>query len=533
MDCTATRIDYKSTGILSGLVTDYLQQSPQLQDFYAYSPNWEGFEQALASRQNFATDRKALHQHLQEQYKAVDISASVKENIEALLRSNTFTILTAHQPNLFTGPLYFLFKILHVIRLAEEAGKRYVGTRFVPVYYMGNEDADFDELGHFFMEGQRHQWETRQTGAVGYMKVDDALLQLLTRVEGQLAVLPHGVELLTAMKQFFQKGTRIQDAMLHLVNYLFGEYGLIVIIPDSPALKRQMIPVFEKELFEEGASTVVLQTATKLGEAGYKVQANPREINLFYLTEGIRNRIEKDGDEFIVHQTDLRFSAEQMRKELQENPERFSPNVILRGIYQELILPNISFVGGGGETAYWLQLRGLFDASRVPFPQLILRNSFLLISAKQQAVLDKIRIEPDQLFQGRETLFQWMVRRESTHELTLNGKLEKATALYNEIVAQAAEVDRTLVAHVEALKTRAIEKLEQLEKKMLRAEKRKFSDTRRQLETIFQQLFPRDGLQERVENFMPFYARHGREWIRQLYKASLAMDQQFTVLHCD
>src|SRR5690606_35799354 len=130
-------------------------------------------------------------------------------------------------------------------------------------------------------------------------------------------------------------------------------------------------------------------------------------------------------------------------------------------------------------------LRGLFDASGVPLPQLVLRNSFLLISAKQQAVLDKIRIEPDQLFQGRETLFQWMVRRESPHELTLKGKLEQATALDNEIVAQAAEVDRTLVAHVEALKTRAIEKLEQLEKKMLRAEKRKFSDTRRQLETIF------------------------------------------------
>ena len=533
MDCKASRINYKSTGILSGLVMDYLHQSPQLQGFYTYTPDWEGFEHALENRLAFSTDRKALHQHFQEQYASLELSASVKENMDALLQPNTFTIVTAHQPNLFTGPLYFLFKILHVIRLAEEAGKRYEGKRFVPVYYMGNEDADFEELGHFTMDGEKYVWDTRQTGAVGYMKVDDALLQLLTRVEGQLAVLPHGVELLSAMKQFFHKGTRIQDAMLRLVNYLFGEYGLLVIIPDSPALKRQMIPVFEKELFEEGASTVVLETATKLGESGYKVQANPREINLFYLAEGIRNRIEKDGDDFIVHQTELRFSAEQMRNELQEHPERFSPNVILRGIYQERILPNIAFVGGGGETAYWLQLRRLFDASGVPFPQLILRNSFLLLSAKQQAVLDKIRIKPDQLFQGRELLFQWMVRRESTNELTLNGKLEKATALYNEIVAQAAEVDRTLVAHVEALKTRAIEKLEQLEKKMLRAEKRKFSDTRRQLETIFQQLFPRDGLQERVENFMPFYARHGREWIRQLYQASQAMDQQFTVLHCD
>lgn len=532
MDCTATRLDYEATGILSGIVMDHLHQSPRLRDFYSYAPNWDGFERALLARKKMATDRQSLYQHLTQQYATVEVADPVKANIESLLSPHTFTIVTAHQPNLFTGPLYFLFKILHVIRLAEDAALRFEGTRFVPVYYMGNEDADFDELGHFFMGGEKYSWATRQSGAVGYMKVDDGLLQLLARVEGQLGVLPHGTELMTAMKRFFQKGARIQDAMLQLVNFLFGEYGLLVIVADSPDLKRQMIPIFEKELFEEGASAMVLQTATRLGESGYRVQAHPREINLFYLAEGIRNRIEKDGDDFIVHQTDMRFSVEQMRAELQQHPERFSPNVILRGIYQELILPNIAFVGGGGETAYWLQLRSLFDSLNVPFPPLILRNSFLLLAAKQQSVLDKIRIRPDQLFQGKEVLFQWWVKRETSHELSLNGKLDKAAALYDDIVKQAAEVDRTLVAHVEALKARALEKLQQLETKMLRAEKRKFSDERRQLETIYEQLFPRDGLQERVENFMPFYARYGREWIRQLYKASQAMDQQFTILNC-
>ena len=530
MDCISTQVTYKQTGFFSHLMTDYLDQAPALRPFFGYDNTWNGFDEALKTRQTFAVNRAALQQHLLEQYSGLDLHTKVRENIQLLAQEHSYTIITAHQPNLLTGPLYFFYKILHAIRLAEDARKRHPRFRFVPVYYMGNEDADLDELGHFFLNGEKFNWETKQTGAVGRMTIDDALLKLINRAEGQVRVLPHGGPLMDRIKNIFTKGKQIQQATLELVNDLFGEYGLLVMIADSALMKQQAIPVFEKEIFEEGASAMVLQTTTRLEAAGYKVQAHPREINLFYLADGIRNRIEKNGDGFAVVNTDIRFSAAGMKEELYQHPERFSPNVILRGIYQETILPNVAFVGGGGETAYWLQLKSLFHAYKVFYPVLVVRNSFLLLAARQTKLLANMGIDPPQLFAGADELMQWLVKREAGDAVSLNGKLEQTIILYEQIKEQASRIDKSLAAHVDALKTKSIQKLSQLEKKMLRAEKRKYSSQKQQLETLFQSLFPNGGLQERVENFMTFYGQEGRGWIEKLYAASTSFDQRFTII---
>ncbi|MCR6718821.1 MAG: bacillithiol biosynthesis cysteine-adding enzyme BshC [Chitinophagaceae bacterium] len=414
--------------------------------------------------------------------------------------------------------------------MANDAEKRHPGFKFVPVYYMGNEDADLDELGHFFINGEKFNWETKQTGAVGHMKIDDALIRLITRAEGQIRVLPYGAELMDRLKRIFQKGKRIQQAMLELVNDLFSSFGLVVMIADSALMKSQVIPVFEKELFEDGASPLVVQTTTALDAAGYKVQAHPREINLFYLADGIRNRIEKQGGEYQVVNTALKFSADEIRTELHQHPERFSPNVILRGIYQESILPNVAFVGGGGETAYWLQLKSLFKAYNVFFPVLLVRNSFLLLSKKQDAALKNMNLDAPQLFQGAERLMEWLVKREAGGVVSISEKLEQASKLYDQLKEQATQIDKSLLSHIDALKTQTLAKLEQLEKKFIRAEKRNHSDQRRQLEGIISALFPNGGLQERVENFMPFYGKYGPAWLKNLYENSGSFEQDFCIV---
>lgn len=530
MDCTSTRISYKQTGLFSHLMVDYLDQVPPLRPFFEFENTWDGFDAALKSRQTFNTNREALVQHLNLQYEGLNPNEKVKANIQSLSLSTTFTVITAHQPNLLTGPLYFFYKIIHAIRLADDAEKRHPGFKFVPVYYMGNEDADLDELGHFIINGEKFNWETKQTGAVGHMKIDDALIRLITRVDGQIRVLPHGAELMDRLKRIFQKGKRIQQAMLELVNELFGEFGLVVMIADSALMKKQVIPVFEKELFEEGASPLVTQTTTALDAAGYKVQAHPRAINLFYLGDGIRNRIEKQGDEYQVVNTDIKFTADEIRTELHQHPERFSPNVILRGIYQESILPNVAFVGGGGETAYWLQLKSLFKAYNVFFPVLLARNSFLLLSKKQDTALQNMQLNASQLFLGAEKLMEWLVKRAAGDAVSITNKLEQASKLYDDLKVQATQIDKSLVSHIDALKTQSLTKLSQLEKKFLRAEKRKYSDQRRQLEGIFEALFPKGGLQERVENFMPFYGQFGADWLKNLYDKSGSFEQDFCIV---
>lgn len=532
MNCTAQRLKYQQTDAFSKIVLDYLDDAVQLRSFYSHRPNLEGIKKAIAYRKNFSTNRELLVQHLNMQYAGTESSTSVYENVELLLKESTFTVTTAHQPNLFTGPLYFLYKILHAIKLSEELKKEMPENNFVPVYYMGSEDADVDELAHFWLNGTKHEWQTEQSGAFGRFIVDKKLIQLIDAMSGELGVQPFGNEIIKKFRLYYKTGVSIQQATFQLINDLFGEYGLIVLIADAPLLKQQMSAVFEDELLNHNSSKLVAQTAKQLQEH-YKVQASGREINLFYLDEDIRERIEQTKDGYAVANTTITFTKEEIRNELKEHPERFSPNVILRGLYQETILPNIAFIGGGGEIAYWLELKSVFDNYKVPFPVLILRNSFLIVEKKWQAKLQKLNISSEQSFQSVETLLNLIVQKESTHALKLNGSLTAAENLYEQLKQQSAAVDITLAQHVDALKTKTIYRLHELEKKILRAEKRKFTEQQNQILQVKTALFPNNGLQERVDNFSSYYTKWGKEFMHQLYEHSLGLEQEFVVLLSD
>jgi bacillithiol biosynthesis cysteine-adding enzyme BshC len=533
MDCTTTKLSFKQTGYFSAIVNDYLQNAVALQPFYAARPNVEGVKQAITNRQAFTNNRQALVTGLQSQYKGLDKTVELEKNLDLLLQSTTFTITTAHQPNIFTGPLYFLYKIVHAIRLADSAKTLFPEYDFVPVYYMGSEDADLDELGHYFINEKKYSWQTKQTGAVGKMLVDDDLLALLNDTASQVGVQPFGQEIIDILKNAYIKGNTIQQATLSLVNTLFGRFGLVVLIPDNPVFKQQLIPVFKDDLLHHTALPLVEKTGKQLQEAGYKEQAHPREINLFYLADGIRNRIEKTSTGFKVVDTALHFTIDEMILELEQHPERFSPNVILRGIMQETLLPNILFVGGGGELAYWLQLQEVFAQYKVPFPVLLLRNSFLIFDSQQQKKLDKLGVADADIFLPETVLLNKLVKRDTTHDLSLAPALEQIKAQYQGIRQKAAAIDITLVQHVEALQTIALQKIEKLEKKMLRAEKRKFDTTKHQIEQLKKALFPNNNLQERVENFISFYARHGEAFIQLLHQHSPALESEFVLLQVD
>ena len=529
MDCTAQRLSYRQTGAFSKIVLDYLDDAEQLRSFYSQKPSWDGIEKAIASRENFSTNRKVLSEHLQQQYASVKMTEAVKKNIDLLLNENTFTITTAHQPNLFTGPLYFLYKILHAIKLAADCKQQFSQKSFVPVFYMGSEDADVDELAHFWLNGEKRAWKTGQSGAFGRFVVDKELVKLIDAMAGELGVHIYGDEIVNKLKTYYKVGVTIQQATFALVNDLFAEYGLIVLIADAALLKQQMIAVFEDEMLHHNSSKLVEQTAKQL-EQHYKVQAGGREINLFYLDEDLRERIEAKGDSYAVANTNITFTKDEMLKELREHPERFSPNVILRGLYQETILPNIAFIGGGGEIAYWLELKAVFDFYKVPFPVLVLRNSFLLIEEKWKEKMNKLELSVEESFRPAETLLYEIVLKTSSHTLKLNGSLSDAEALYEHLKKLVIAVDVTLGKHVESLKTKTIYRLQELEKKIIRAEKRKFDDQRRQIEQFKTALFPNNSLQERIDNFSAYYAKWGSGFIAELYKQSLGLEQEFVVM---
>jgi bacillithiol synthase len=525
----AHHLPYNQTASFSKIVTDYLDGADSLRPFYDEAPNLKGIRKKIDERQKTQTNRSILVEVLKEQYQSLPAMPQVSDNIDRLLSAKTFTVCTAHQPNLFTGPLYFIYKILHAIKLAAYLKEQFPECHFVPVYYMGSEDADFAELNHTYVDGKKLEWKKEQRGAVGRMIVDKTLVQLIDELEGQLSVEQNGAEVIALLRDAYMPGKTIQQATFELLNHLYGSYGLVVLIPDHPRLKAQMNAIFFDDLFNNQAYKVVEETSIKLDEL-YKAQAHPREINLFYLKDDIRERIEKKDDHFYVLNTEIAFTENELRTEFQDYPERFSPNVILRGIYQETILPNIAFIGGGGELAYWLQLKELFKHYKVPFPVLVLRNSFLVIEKKWQKKIEQLDLQLSDLFRKQEDLLTLLVKQKAEKPVSLNGNLEKAIALYEQIQQQATSVDQTLAKHVAAIKARSLTALEELEKKMLRAEKRKHTDLQNQLTKLKSAIFPNNGLQERVENFSLFYAKWGSAFIQELYNNSLALEQQFTVL---
>lgn len=530
MDCTSTRLPYRQTGAFSKIALDYIDQAESLKSFFAHPPSLQGIKKAIDARKKFKTDREVLVQELKKQYKGIETSEVTKKNIDSLLSADTFTITTAHQNNIFTGPLYFIYKIVHAIKLADHLKTSFPKQNFVPVFFIGSEDADLDELNHIYPGGEKLVWETKQTGAVGRMKVDKGLIKLIGLMEGQLSVLPNGNEIIGLLKQFYSEGTKIEDATFLFVNHLFAEYGLVVLLPDNAALKKQMIKVFEDDLLKQTASGIVEKTVDELGKAGYKSQANPREINLFYLINDKRERIEKKNNQYSIINTQYSFDEHSLINELNEHPERFSPNVILRGLYQETILPNIAFIGGGGETAYWLQLKDMFDHYKISFPVLVLRNSFLIVEKKWKKKISQLGFSVEDFFLPEQDLVNRLVIKESKNKTKLNGSMTELQKLYEGFKNQAKSIDDSLEKHVDALKIKAMQRLQELEKKMLRAEKRKFADQEGQIHTIKEHLFPGNGLQERRENLSYYYAKWGRDFIKRLFENTLALEQEFVIV---
>ncbi len=298
---------------------------------------------------------------------------------------------------------------------------------------------------------------------------------------------------------------------------------------DDPDLKRLAIPIFKKEIFEHTADTAIRATTTELEKLGYKSQVHQREINLFYLADELRERIVEDGNGYAVLNTSHRFTKKELLAELESNPERFSPNVVLRPVYQELILPNLAYIGGGGELAYWFQLKGVFEAFELPFPIIMLRNSALLIPSALAQKMESLGIKAADLFTPAIDLENVLIRDNTNLTLDLDREREQLEATFLEMEGRMREIDPKLERSVQSAWARTDRMMRNLEKKMLRAERKKQEVIMGRLESVRELLMPRGGLQERNLNFAPLYIWFGAGFIESLLEQFDPFEAQFAV----
>ncbi|MFA7445224.1 MAG: bacillithiol biosynthesis cysteine-adding enzyme BshC [Flavobacteriaceae bacterium] len=520
-------ITFQNSGYFSEIITDYLNQSEKVKPFYKHFPTLDNFRLQIKEKQNFNTEnRKILTSALQKQYQGLRVSGITQQNIELLNQKNTFTITTGHQLNLFSGHLYFVYKIISVIKLCQQLKQQYPENHFVPIYWMATEDHDFEEINHFLLHEKKIVWNKPSGGAVGEFDTE-GLTEVFKVLSTELGISTHAQYLKDLFEDSYLKHDNLADATRFLVNELFSEYGLVILDGNDKNLKKLFAPYIQQELQNQVSFTKVSET---LRDFPYSVQVNPREINLFYLDKNLRERIIKENDTYIINNTNLKFSESELLDILHSQPEKFSPNVILRPLYQEVILPNLCYVGGGGELAYWLELKAFFEEVKVPFPVLLLRNSAVLVSEKQNRKREKLSLTFADLFEKQPKLVDRKAKAFSEIDIDFAELKSQLQKQFETLKAAVAKTDKSFTGAVNAQERKQIKGLENLEKRLLKAHKKYFAEQLKQIIALQNELFPNQSLQERQNNFAEYYSEYGKLFFDKLFDQLEPLAQNFNVV---
>jgi len=520
------RLPLARTGLIPKIAQDYLSGLDRLKSFYQFEPILESFSAATKRKQQETIDRNALVEVLLDQYEGITLNPTVSDNINALADNNTFTVVTAHQPLLFLGPLYFVHKAASAVKTARLAEQQLSGKKVVPIFWLGGEDHDFEEMRFANVFGKKLQWEALAGGPVG-RKDCGTISKTLDELESILG--SNASELLNLFQEAYAPGRTFSQATRIILHELLGEFGLVVLSADDVRLKKHFTKVMGEELLKQTSSRLVSETNKVLAEH-YPIQAEPRNINLFYMLDDVRERIELDNGTYKVINTEITFDESSIIKELEEHPERFSPNVILRGLYQESILPNLAFVGGPAEVSYWLEFRSLFEHFEVSLPMILLRDLVFWLDSNTKGKLEKLGLTTERLFEDEDALIRKLVKESSQSELSLEEQAEQLKEVFEDVSQKAELFDPNFTSTVAAEEQKALNSLKNIEAKMLRAEKRNSETLVNQIKSVKGKAFPNGTFQERFDSFMNVYTREGQKMIGDLVEASNALDGRLKVL---
>jgi bacillithiol synthase len=448
---------------------------------------------------------------------------------DSIANANTYTVTTGHQLCIAGGPSYFIYKIISTIKLAQELKAKYPQYNFVPVYWMATEDHDIEEINHVHVYGKKLIWDTKEQGASGRLKTDSTskFLEELTDLFKNEA---YGNDVAALLNQAYNNHSTLAEATRSFVLSLFGNQGLVVINADSAPLKKLFSSIIRDELDEQASSSIVEKTSARL-EKNYKIQVNPREINLFYLDDQLRERIVSDEHyQYKVLRTDLTFSREFILDLVDKQVERFSPNVIMRPLYQEKILPNLAYIGGPGELAYWLQLKDLFEHYSVSYPVLVPRNNAVIVPSKALDKFTKLGFSEKDLFRNFDDLVrEWLATQEEIAPGIEDAK-EKLSNIYTELEKLFLVADPTLAPSVQAEMQKVSNGLDNLGKKGQAALKRKHEVALNQIQSVLDKVNPNQTPQERYDNFLVNYAKYGQGIISELMSQFHSFEYKMTMI---
>jgi bacillithiol biosynthesis cysteine-adding enzyme BshC len=521
-------LPYNSITQFSDRDISYANDDSPLHALLPYRPNLEGLKQSLRDRKKYPVDRPLLVQVLKDQFKDFEEFEPVKANVESLLREDCYTITTAHQPVVLTGPLYVIYKALSVIQWARKLQEDLEEGYVVPVFIVGGEDHDFEEIRSVNVFRKSIKWDFQHRGgSVGSIPSGE-LVSLVQELESFFENDPKGMKLLAMIKQYYENGDRFTRATQMILHKLMGHLGLICIDMSDERLKRVFIPQIKKEVLHSKSKNLVLDMQHSLEELGFNHQAYARDINFFYLREHSRELIFKDGKKFKLESDEMEWTEKEMELEIESHPERFSPNVIMRPVYESIILPDIAYLGGGGELAYWMERPRQFEALNIHFPVLLRRKSMALIDQILLDQWEELGFRPEQLVSHSDELKKEFVYQDS--EVQLERELREILSIFQLIEHKAVGIDPSLSGKVKGMQKSVENMIEGLEKRLVRSLKKKYEEKISKIDKIKRRVHPDHSLQERSENILSFYTRTEKPFVDYLMEHIDATDGHFDFL---
>ncbi len=540
-------IDFSKTKILPSIVEDYFADKLLPKSLYHEIPSLDAIENAIARKQLQPVNRTVLVEELYKSYSSYGCNSKISNDertnnpttnneltnnqitnhqLTSLQSENTFTITTGHQLNIFSGPLYFIYKICSCIALCKAAKVQFPQYNFVPVYWMASEDHDMAEISSTTVLNEKIEWEQTWQGCSGKAPLPN-FDSLIESIKVLLSNQPNINELIALFESSYLQSTNLAEATFKLVHQLFHVYGLIIIDADNANLKALCKDIFKKELREQFSFNALSATNEQL-QSTYDLQIKPREINLFYNGPESRNRIVKNGDKFEVLNTDISFTDSDAW--VDANFANISPNVVLRPVYQEFILPNLAYIGGPGEVGYWLQLKSTFDAANVPFPLVVLRDSFLLLDAKAQEAMTKLSLTDEDLFLTSDELSRKYIESKNINVIDFVDVQSKVDEIFESISSKIGAVDPTLVFAVGGEKQRTSKAIQAIEEKIIKALKRQDETGINKIQNLKNKLFPNGSYQERTINFSQYFAAYGNKFIDEILSHSNPLNTQLKII---
>ncbi|MBT8233364.1 MAG: bacillithiol biosynthesis cysteine-adding enzyme BshC [Bacteroidia bacterium] len=512
---------------LSDRDSAYYTKSTIFKNFLNYDFDYNEFPKVIAQRKEFGIDRQLLKTVIKAQYEDIICSSKTQNHIDSIDQDNCFTITTAHQPSLFTGPLYYVYKILSTINLCNQLQTDFPDNHFVPVFVIGGEDHDFDEINHFHIYNKKIEWHNAQQGAVGRMDTNGLMdvFNELVKILGEKSKVNN---LLSSIKEVINNASFYGEFSFKLTHLLFDKFGLVILRMDDRKLKKAFTPIIKEEIFNQPSQSLVEATQSEIENIGFKKQAYARKINFFYLTENGRHRIEQTEDRFSILDTDRSLSKSEMMVEIENHPEKFSPNVITRPLFQELILPNLAYIGGGGELAYWMERKTQFNHFGLPFPMLIRRNSGLIISEQQVQQINKLGFKLDDIFEDENELIKIYISQSDNPDINLNESKSELENIFKKIENLSKTIDSTLIKTVQSECAKSLKSISYIESKLTKSVKQKEQVQINRIKKLKLKLFPQ-GLQERHDNIFEFISKYGEDIIADMLPQMNPFDKDFKV----